>query len=700
MKMKIILISVFVFAFSFSNSSAEENSFQIDSLKKIAETATGEQKLEATYRLGLAHSWSDIEVANQYYREALVMAKELNVNKTVARCFANIGANLRKTGRIDSSTDTLLLAYDYFEKAGDYAGQAFCLSQVANNYQILGEDDRATDYFLKAFRALDKRDINETIEAFTSAQGKVKDSLESYLRVYALVYNDAGLQYYHIGNNEKARKYFNEALKVSQVINQKSRIAGCYSNLAMIHSDIEEWNKALELYQKALRIVREVGNKDYEGTILNNIGNIYSRQKEYSQSIDYYEQAYKLYNEVGQLDGVILALINSSYNYIHMGRTENGIPRLREALKLAIENNFPRYQMNAYTAMSKAYERYNRFDSALKYTRLAHDIQDSIFSIEKAEKISELELAYETAKKDKKIELLRKESEMAAAERTFFIILAIFAIAIIVIILIFYRSKIKNNTILREKNAELEDANKKLEEQSEELKEVNDTKDKFFTIIAHDLKNPFGLLVSISKLLVDSYHELEEAERRDFIKDIQKSTIQIYNLLENLLQWSRSQTGRLEFQPREFNARELIDEVMGVLRPNAQKKEQIIEENIDNTLMINADPNMFQFIIRNLLSNAIKFTPEGGRISIESDKINGMIKFSVSDTGIGIPQEDFDKLFLMRENYSRHGTNYEKGTGLGLIVFKEFVDMHGGSIDVKSKVGEGSTFSFTLPEDK
>ncbi|MCD4834708.1 MAG: hybrid sensor histidine kinase/response regulator [Bacteroidales bacterium] len=243
----------------------------------------------------------------------------------------------------------------------------------------------------------------------------------------------------------------------------------------------------------------------------------------------------------------------------------------------------------------------------------------------------------------------------------------------------------------------------KLSESYKEIKLLNATKDKFFSIIAHDLKSPFTALLGFSNLLLESHATIDDEERETYIKFINDGSIKTFKLLENLLTWAQSQSGRIEFTPEKINIETLINEIILLLTETAENKEIKLIANTDNSLFVNADKNMIDTVIRNLISNAIKFTPKGGDITIKSHTItdNNNQKFaeiSVKDSGVGIPPEIQSKLFKITENISTKGTEEEAGTGLGLILCKEFVEKHGGKIWVESEVKKGSKFIFTIPQ--
>jgi two-component system sensor histidine kinase/response regulator len=256
---------------------------------------------------------------------------------------------------------------------------------------------------------------------------------------------------------------------------------------------------------------------------------------------------------------------------------------------------------------------------------------------------------------------------------------------------------IRQNIELKELNATLE---KKVELRTRELKELNATKDKFFSIIAHDLKNPFNTLLGFSELLITNINEYDKNRIGEFINIIFQTSKNAYMLLENLLEWSRSQTGRLEMTPSDIEIAELVDDNIDLIYNNASNKKLELNNRIDKKVKAYADSNMTNTIIRNLLSNAIKYTATGGKIEITSKIENNYVEVTVSDTGVGIKEENIGKLFRIDENFSTKGTNDETGTGLGLILCKEFVKKNGGDIWVTSKLGKGSNFTFKLPAQK
>ena len=249
----------------------------------------------------------------------------------------------------------------------------------------------------------------------------------------------------------------------------------------------------------------------------------------------------------------------------------------------------------------------------------------------------------------------------------------------------------RSNTIQKEKE--------EIEEKKSWLEKMNATKDQFFSIIAHDLKNPFNTIIGLSELLVYRYDKYSNEKVKEFIRQIHTHSSSAYNLLDNLLQWARSQTGRLEVSHQKLNIERLIEENVSLLKNKATQKEIEIELIPKRVPEVYADENMINTVLRNLLTNAIKFTPQKGRIQVQADDHDkSHIKISVKDNGMGIDKENIPKIFDLTSHFTTRGTNSEEGTGLGMVLCKDFVEKNHGTIWVESEKKKGSTFYFTLPK--
>jgi signal transduction histidine kinase len=239
--------------------------------------------------------------------------------------------------------------------------------------------------------------------------------------------------------------------------------------------------------------------------------------------------------------------------------------------------------------------------------------------------------------------------------------------------------------------------NEELENQREQLKALNASKDKFFSIIAHDLRNPIAGFLNLTEILSSNFEVFSESESKKFIDVMNQASIQLYNLLENLLQWSKAQTNSITHEPKLISVKNMIENTIETLMVNIKNKNLKINLNVDEKLIAFVDENMITTVIRNLISNAIKFSHPNEKITIRCIQKDNLIEISVIDNGVGIKKEDHEKLFRIDQNVTTLGTSKERGTGLGLILCKEFVEKNNGNIRMESDLNKGSAFIFTIP---
>ncbi len=267
---------------------------------------------------------------------------------------------------------------------------------------------------------------------------------------------------------------------------------------------------------------------------------------------------------------------------------------------------------------------------------------------------------------------------------------------------IFYEARIVVNSenqvlmLLRDITLQKE-AEEQLRKVTEDLKQANASKDKFFSIIAHDLRTPLIGLIGYAEILSEDINELELSEIKEYSTNIVEISRQTIKLLSNLLEWSRLQTGKIQFNPSDLKIYSIVENIFQLLKSNAQHKEIELINSTNTNHIAYADENMIYSVLNNLTSNAIKFTRIGGRIEITSSRKADEVLISVKDNGVGIEEENLKNLFELDKSFTTPGTENEKGSGLGIILCRDFIKKHGGRIWVESKVGTGTTFYFTLP---
>jgi signal transduction histidine kinase len=249
---------------------------------------------------------------------------------------------------------------------------------------------------------------------------------------------------------------------------------------------------------------------------------------------------------------------------------------------------------------------------------------------------------------------------------------------------------------LNEQNLVIRETNEQLIQRENELKKLNATKDKYFSIIAHDIKNPLSALMNLSHIIVEKFDSLKTDDLQKFNKMIYESADNLHKLLENLLYWARTNTEKIKYHPENIQIKTVINNVFLINKLSAKQKNIELVDTSEN-FEVFADLQMLTSTLRNLISNAIKFTHDNGQIEVKSNNIGRMIEISISDNGVGMSAENLKKLFQLDAHYTARGTNNEAGTGLGLVLVKEFVEKNNGKISVWSEPGKGSTFTFTIP---
>jgi signal transduction histidine kinase len=333
--------------------------------------------------------------------------------------------------------------------------------------------------------------------------------------------------------------------------------------------------------------------------------------------------------------------------------------------------------------MADIYEQKRDFEQSLLYFKKCEAIKDKIYQDQNNDKLNQIQELYEIEKKEKEIaqqKVLQKEQANVIKRQDFaFLIVLISLLIVLVLTLLLYV------------------ANNQKKFSNKRLKEINQVKDRLFSIIAHDLKSPLDSLQGTISLLNDN--NLNEKELKFLVKGLSEKLNDTQNLLNNLLNWAKTQMKGIEVHPQPLYLALLVNEQFKIFSSVALKKNITLQSNINEQLEVFADLEMLKVILRNLISNAIKFTPQSGKISIESIKNTdeNFCTISIEDTGVGISPEILPIIFEMKTYYSEQGTAQEKGTGLGLILAKDFVERNEGELWVKSTKNKGTTFYFTLP---
>jgi signal transduction histidine kinase len=480
----------------------------------------------------------------------------------------------------------------------------------------------------------------------------------------------------------------------------------CFNNIAANYINLDSLDQAMKFLGKSLQIYIGLDDKKGQAACYLNMGIVSDKNKEYSKAKNYYLSALKINEALFDKYRITTCLANLSISYLNLKDYGAVIESSERGLKIAKEINVFDAQRVFYKSLATTYDSLGNYKKAYEYYRFFKQVDDSLASAENRKQVLELEARYNTEKKGIEISNLTKDINLQSIKlennRNLLIFSIVIIFLVLILLLVFYRLytlKLNSSRLLAQKNEELEKMNQTLSDSEATLKELNATKDKFFTIIAHDIKNPLSAYRSITKMLANSFYELSEQQKLEYIRGINRSSENLFELFQNLLQWSTSQSGTMQFKPQEIDLGILAFKAVTLLQEGAAKKNIQIALNVKTDTYAYGDINMVSTVLTNLLSNAIKYSNDGGSVKITASDTGKFIQIAVSDNGIGITREDIEKLFRVEIDHKTIGDSEEKGTGIGLILCKEFVSRNGGEIGVESEFGKGSTFHFTLPKE-
>ena len=420
------------------------------------------------------------------------------------------------------------------------------------------------------------------------------------------------------------------------------------------------------------------------------LGEVMFAQKRYDAAIARFEHSLDLY-EATQ-DHPLKASILARLADCHVANSDFTTAQAlyEQGLAFCVSHRLRYEQAGIYQGLSQLYQQRKEFQKALAFQCQYANMKDSLFNDGVLSQMARMEMKVRALKEQDFIQALRHENEYIThsieQEKNKQMIFMVIAVVLFFISLIAIRLGYSNYC-----------SHKKLKQKNKELAELNATKDKFFSIIAHDLKAPFNSLLGFSEVLTLHAENKSTREIVEYSGLVYSAARKLYHLVENLLQWSRAQLGSVPYKPERLSIATQTSNVVSLLKMNAESKDIVLTQRIHPDIVAFADANHYNTIMRNLLSNAIKFSRVGSVISIGAELEEDHVKVWVRDSGMGMQEDQMKRLFTINQNVSENGTLNEKGSGLGLLICKEFVELNKGEIWVESQLGKGSVFNFTLP---
>jgi signal transduction histidine kinase len=668
-KPKIVIVLIVYFftiqVFSFAQLKST------DSISKVlAQTQNNQERKELLLQLGRSFNFSDRELSVKYYSEALQY--ETNPLRR-GEITDSIGLFNWGLGNYNEAILHFNKAMEIFSELND----SLWLGKINNNIAVvkygLGHRNEALEYYqtgLKIRKAIgDKRGISNMMNNI----GKI--------------YNDWRLY-------EQALQWHNDALEIALAINDTNAIAYTYSNIGDSYVDLKEYEKALRNYIIGYDYLLSANPDNRSNSFFSAcIGDVYSKMNLPDSALFYFQKAKDYAIRINNKNRIAIAQYLLGRTYYYLNQLDSAQKHLDNSYKISLQNHYMDVMKDDLFILSELEERKGNATQALKYLKNANQLKDSIFNEQAILDFTELQIKYYQEQESQENVLLKKDIEIQRLTiqrqkniRYIFVISSIFFLIILFFIL-------RNRAALKKLNI-------KLKESEKELIKVNANKDKFFTIIAHDLKSPFNGLLGITELLNSNFDDLSTEKIKQMIHALDKSASKVYALLEGLLQWAQIQAGKMEYHPENIDVCASSKKVIDLLSANAARKKVTLENKITECTIISADRKAFESVLRNIISNAIKFTHSGGLVQINSEENEIEVLITISDNGVGMSDEIINNLFRIEVQNTTVGTNNEAGTGLGLILCKELVEKNGGKIWVESKPGKGSKFSFSFPIGK
>jgi len=585
-----------------------------------------------------------------------------------------------------------------------YLTKVLCLRDEGKNPECMPLHEDALRFALLTTDSLLISDCFREMGYTLAMLGNYQKSLDSYttalgissrmddLTSMAIDLNALGKIYEMWRQYDKALDFFMQSLDIARNTNNLNQVALRQASIASIYKSNGEYELALDWLNKSLDLEIQLGNEVRKGYRLDQMGEIYTLLGQLEKAEGYLLRALGIFRNNKVLTSESIALNHLAVNYRERNNHEEAIAFYTQSLELANKTVFDNMKQKNHRELSEVYAQTGNFQAALDHYKEYVALKDTAYNETARQQLLDFQVRYETEQKEKELALvnqqkLEQELQLNFARQQRIIMAAISIILLISLTALYGRFRIKKL------------AQARLAAANEQLTVLNQTKSKFFTILAHDLKNPIYAFRNISEAVHDNLHELDKVELSYYTGELKNTSKKLSLFLDELLKWAASLTGRMKPEKELIAVKPMVNELIELYRGMAENKKIDLKFDIHEQHTLFADRNMVHTLLRNLISNAIKFTPGNGSISITSREEKSHLMIDVTDTGIGMSADDTKKLFQLDQDTSKIGQSHEKGMGMGLILCKEFAEKNDGSISVFSQPGKGSTFTVTLPKN-
>jgi signal transduction histidine kinase len=503
-------------------------------------------------------------------------------------------------------------------------------------------------------------------------------------------------------NNEQGKQYVERAITLAKLHNDERLLADAFREKSMLLSQVKQYDSANYFCDLGIPLYDKFKDSVNLGILYSRKAKISFYQNDYKQSSYYNRKALLFETLVGNKRALGITYYQLALDEIHLNNLDTAITLLSTSIPINSEMRNFTLLVKVHTLLADIYSKQLKSDLAVKQLKVASAYKDSLFNSEKSGQIQEMQLLYELSDKERRITMLEKENFLKQQEVknqrlvVAILLLCVLFLAMVVYFLTHFR-KIQNKTNqhLSAKNRAIEQQKEEIQAQTEVLQDLNQLKSKLFSVISHDLRGPIATLHALLDLL--SKKQLSAVEFVT-ISDKLKSNLDVtQRTLENLLNWSMSQMEGIKTESKTIDINHTINEACNLMGEAAQQKNVLIENNQASKLYVRADDDQLHLILRNLIHNAIKFSKPYDKISVNASQHSDFCFVTVKDSGIGMSKTEIDTVVGSNNHFSKIGTMQEKGTGLGLLLCKEFIKLNGGDLEIRSAINKGTEVIFTIP---
>lgn len=578
---------------------------------------------------------------------------------------------------------TITLTQDALDLAlasNDMFYEAYCYFLFAKTYWVKANYKLSTEYGFKAL--------------------KIFQTLPHY-REHSACLLSLARNLVELGNFQKAEEFIHQALVMGLSHSDRRIEAKAYREHSYLLTELNRFDSALYYSDKGITLFQELGDTLDVSVLFGRKSRIFFHQKKYEESKDFAYKALAMDSMVRNLRGLGIAYYQVAQNEYVLGNREKAIGQLKRSVEINNDIGNLTWQIRAHDLLASLYIEGNRPELAAGELQKVSRFKDELYNSEKNGQIQEMQSLHDLEAKENTIQLLEKEyalkQHQVKNQRLFVAFLLVTVLFLILLVFVLTRLRAIQTTTnrnLASKNLAIEQQKVAIQLQAEHLRQLDHVKTKLFSVISHDLRGPISNLQGLLDLFTK---KLMTADEFIMLSGKLKENLNLtQRTLENLLNWSLSQMGGIKTERKKIEVTDCIQEACQLMEEVASRKNLLLETTFAEPLNVWADADQLQVILRNLIHNAIKFSAFNSQIKITALRENNHCQITVKDYGIGMTRDEIDALVGSHRYFSKSGTEQEKGTGLGLLLCKEFINRNGGDISIKSTLGQGTEVSFTL----